>query len=138
MLAAATLLAIGAASGTSESVTIDPKTGAVKNTAVKFNNGQEFLNGIAIDVTLAAKALDSAVVHNTGTETVNGAKTFGTLPTFPTQAANLIFAGPSSGGAVAPTFRALVAADLGVGSITQAWDADLDALAALSGTNTIY
>lgn len=27
---------------------------------------------------------------------------------------------------------------LGVGSVVQAWDADLDALAALSGTNTIY
>lgn len=29
-----------------------------------------------------------------------------------TQAANLVFAGPTSGGAAAPTFRALVAADL--------------------------
>lgn len=36
--------------------------------------------------------------------------------TLANQSANLIFAGPSSGGAAAPTFRALVAADLPVGT----------------------
>lgn len=39
--------------------------------------------------------------------------TSGTLAvTLATQSANLVFAGPTSGGAVAPTFRALVAADI--------------------------
>lgn len=43
----------------------------------------------------------------------------GTLTgTLATQAANTVFAGPSSGGAVAPTFRALVAADLPAGTGT--------------------
>ena len=45
----------------------------------------------------------------------------GTLTgTLATQAANTVFAGPSSGGAVAPTFRALVAGDLpaGTGTVT--------------------
>jgi hypothetical protein len=45
----------------------------------------------------------------------------GTLAvTLATETANQIFAGPSSGGAVAPTFRSLVAADLpaGVGTVT--------------------
>lgn len=37
----------------------------------------------------------------------------GTLAvTLSTQAANLVFAGPTSGGAATPTFRAIVAADL--------------------------
>lgn len=39
-----------------------------------------------------------------------GTLTFG--PTLATQSANKIFAGPSSGGAVAPTFRSLVTADI--------------------------
>lgn len=72
-----------------------------------------------------------------------------------TQTANLIFAGPTTGGAAAPTFRALVAADIpsltslyatfaqgaladtalqpaAIGSTVQAFDADLGALAGLS------
>jgi hypothetical protein len=36
-----------------------------------------------------------------------------------TQSANLVFAGPSSGGAAAPAFRALASADLPVGSASQ-------------------
>jgi hypothetical protein len=47
--------------------------------------------------------------------------TSGTLAvTLATQAANLVFAGPTSGGAAGPTFRALVSADLpaGTGTVT--------------------
>jgi len=47
--------------------------------------------------------------------------TAGTLAgTLATQTANVVFAGPSSGGAAAPTFRTLVAGDLpaGVGTVT--------------------
>lgn len=45
--------------------------------------------------------------------------TSGTLTgTLATQTANTIFAGPTTGGAAAPTFRALVAADLPSGTIT--------------------
>lgn len=93
--------------------------------------------------------------------------------TFKTQAANTVFAGPTTGGPATPTFRSLVATDLpshthtsseisdatvtGLALLTsanvaaaqttlslvpgtniQTWDADLDALAALTGTNTIY
>jgi len=55
--------------------------------------------------------------------TVTGSpvSTSGTLTgTLATQTANTVFAGPSSGGVVAPTFRALVAADLppGTGTLT--------------------
>jgi hypothetical protein len=52
-------------------------TGAVSNT--EFN----YLDGVtsAIQTQLDSKAADSAVVHNTGTETVGGAKTFSSLIT---------------------------------------------------------
>ena len=55
--------------------------------------------------------------------TVSGSPvtTAGTLTAvLATQAANLVWAGPTSGGAAAPTFRALVAADLpaGIGTVT--------------------
>jgi hypothetical protein len=55
------------------------------------------------------------------------------------QSANRIFAGPASGGSVAPTFRALVAADIpSLSSIYQPLDADLTSLASATGTDTIY
>ena len=52
-------------------------SGAVSNT--EFN----YLDGVtsAIQTQLNSKAADSAVVHNTGTETVGGAKTFSSLLT---------------------------------------------------------
>lgn len=49
--------------------------------------------------------------------------------------ANQVFAGPTGGGAAAPTFRALVAADIpNLTSIYQPLDADLTAIAALGTT----
>jgi hypothetical protein len=68
------------------------------------------ITGLVSD--LAAKAVDTSVVHLAGTETITGAKTFSSVPTLPTQSANRIFAGPATGVAAAPSFRALVAADL--------------------------
>jgi hypothetical protein len=68
------------------------------------------VSGLVAD--LAAKATDTLVVHLAGTETITGAKTFSSVPTWPTQTANRIFAGPGTGVAAAPTFRALVGADM--------------------------
>lgn len=65
--------------------------------------------------------------------------TSGTLTiTLNTQAANLVFAGPSSGGAAQPTFRALVAADLpaGTGTVTSVALADGSSTAIYSITGS--
>jgi hypothetical protein len=61
--------------------------------------------------------------------------TSGTLAvTLATQNANTVFAGPTTGIAAAPTFRALVAGDIpDLSSIYQPLDADLTAIAALTG-----
>jgi hypothetical protein len=93
----------------------------------------------AINTLETTTALDSAVVHLAGPETITGAKTFnggvtvgsldgvlkgttgvvgtaaaGTdyLAPFANQSANVVYAGPSSGGAASPAFRAIVAADV--------------------------
>lgn len=62
-----------------------------------------------------------SLVDSTGLFVVTGSPvtTTGTitLSAFSNQSANRIFAGPASGGAAPPTFRALVAADLPVGTI---------------------
>lgn len=60
--------------------------------------------------------------------------TAGTLAvTLATQAANVVFAGPTSGGAAAPTFRSLVAADVpDLSASYQPKDATLTALAAFN------
>lgn len=55
-----------------------------------------------------------------------------------TQTANKVFAGPSSGGAAAPAFRPLVAADIpSLSGVYQPLDADLTAVAALSTTGYV-
>lgn len=56
----------------------------------------------------SAGDLSPLFTSSVATPTTTPAHTF----TQVSQAANLVFAGPSSGGAVAPTFRALVAADI--------------------------
>jgi len=60
--------------------------------------------------------------------------TSGTLAvTLATQAANLVFAGPGSGGVAAPTFRALVAADIpDLSTVYQPLNAKLTAISALA------
>jgi len=55
-----------------------------------------------------AWTLPSFLTASPATLTASGTQTFGLA----TQAVNAIFAGPSSGGAAAPTFRALVVADI--------------------------
>lgn len=53
-----------------------------------------------------------------------------------TASANTFFAGPTSGGAVPPAFRAIVASDIpNLSSVYQPLDADLTAIAALSPSN---
>ena len=73
-------------------------------------------NSTAVATTAYVKAQgyasDAAVVHQAGTETITGAKTFSVVPTLPNQSVNTVLAGPSSGGAAEPVFRALVAADI--------------------------
>ena len=48
--------------------------------ASKDNNGNDIPNTYATITTVNTKANDSEVVHNTGTETIAGAKTFSTTP----------------------------------------------------------
>jgi hypothetical protein len=81
---------------------------------------------VTVDVNGIVQAIANGTSGGTGTVTsvalampaiftVSGSPvtTSGTLTaTLGTQAANVVFAGPTSGGAVAPTFRSLVAADV--------------------------
>lgn len=60
-------------------------------------------------VTSVAMTVPSALLSVTGSP-ITGSGTLAVA--LPTRAANLIFAGPSSGSAATPTFRALVAADI--------------------------
>ena len=65
--------------------------------------------------------------------------TSGTLSaSLATQAANLVWAGPTTGAAAAPTFRSLVAADIpSLSSTYQPLDSDLTAVAGLSTTGLV-
>lgn len=61
--------------------------------------------------------------------------TSGTLTgSFISQSANTVLAGPTSGGGAAPAFRALVAADLPVGSLS---DSGTDGISITNGTNAV-
>jgi hypothetical protein len=75
--------------------------------------GTGTVTSIAITLTVPAALLASAVAGSP--LTTNG--TIGLTLTLQNQNANLVFAGPTSGGAAAPTFRALVPADIPAGSI---------------------
>jgi hypothetical protein len=59
-----------------------------------------------------------------------------TLPTPQNQTANTVFAGPTSGGAAAPTFRALVAADIPSGTVI--WNNIGNATGALTLANANF
>jgi len=85
--------------------------------------------GTVTSVGLAAPAIFSV---SGSPVTTSGTLTFALA----TQTANLVFAGPSSGGAAAPTFRALVAADIPDLSATyQPLNAKLTSIAALANAS---
>src|SRR3990167_5726467 len=80
-----------------------------------------------------------AVTLGTDADTLLGLST--QQLTLDSQAANLIFSGPGSGGAVDPTFRSLVDNDIPdtiTASSYQLLDADLTAIAALGFTTTAF
>jgi hypothetical protein len=88
-------------------------------------------------VTSVALALPSILTVSGSPVTTNGTLT-GTLTT---QAANAIFAGPSSGAAAAPTFRALTTADIpalayGTGTVTSVSVVSANGLAGTVATDT--
>lgn len=75
------------------------------------------------------------VTSVTGVTGIISVATATTTPTlsFDTQAANLVFAGPTTGVAATPTFRALVAGDIpDLTAVYQPLDSDLTAIAALT------
>lgn len=85
-------------------------------------------------VTSVALSLPSFITVSGSPVTTSGTLT-GTLAT---QVANTVFAGPTTGADAAPTFRALVAADIpDISATYQPLDADLTAYAALGTTGLV-
>lgn len=71
------------------------------------------VGGVALSTTTGTVTSVGLSLPATFTVSNSPVTASGTLTAvYATQAANLVFAGPSSGGAVAPTFRALAAADI--------------------------
>jgi hypothetical protein len=66
---------------------------------------------ITLDATLKFTGT-TAAINLANANTWVGLQTFSSVPALPNQNANLVFGGPSSGGAATPTFRSLVGADL--------------------------
>lgn len=96
-------------------------------TKAAASNGSLFIRVSSDDVRSVALALPSEF-------TVSGSPvtSAGTLTgSWATQAANYVFAGPTSGGAATPTFRALVSSD--IPSHTQAWSTITSTPTTLSG-----
>jgi hypothetical protein len=88
-------------------------TGALE--AITIGSGLAISGGALVVTAGGTGTVTSVGLSLPGIFTVSGSPvtTAGTLAaTLATQAANLIFAGPSSGAAAAPTFRALATADL--------------------------
>ncbi len=138
------LTALAALSGTHN---IYYRSAANTWSTVTVGSGLDFTGASLTNSGVTSVALSLPAIF-----TVSGSPvtTTGTLTgTLATQTANLVFAGPTSGSAAAPTFRSIVAADVPDLSATyltpaaaaaayQPLDGDLTALAALSGTNNIY
>lgn len=111
--------------GTFDSTTPSPNGGVITGNQLIFQS---------------ASTSDPGLVNNS-TQSFSGDKTFtgnvafdGTF-TFPTQSDNVVFAGPSSGPASAPTFRALVNSDvstLTVANISGTSNSTLETLSVLS------
>lgn len=84
---------------------------------------------------LAGQFAGDGVIYSASLVTASAAGTL-TLPSPSNQNANIVFAGPSSGGAATPSFRALVAADIASGTVL--WNTLGNASGALTlanGTN---
>ncbi len=107
----------GSAAGTAvqgnTTLTISPGTGMSGGGTITLGaGGTVTLNNTG--VTSVGLALPNIFTVSNSPVTTTGTLT-GTLAT---ETANTVFAGPTSGGAAAPTFRALVAADIPAGTIT--------------------
>ena len=109
---------------------------------IEFYNGSSWVKLAHYDelsdgsVTSIGIALDTAAANVFGVSNSPITSTGDITLTLDTQSPNYIFAGPSTGEtSAAPTFRALVAADIpSLSSIYQPLDADLTSIAGLSGT----
>lgn len=78
-------------------------------------NGALYFNGVLVATSAGAGTVTSVALSLPAIFTVSGSpvSTTGTLTgTLATQTANRVWAGPTTGSAAAPTFRALVAADI--------------------------
>lgn len=88
--------------------------------AVRVNAGESGLEFFTISGSGTVTSVDLSVPSFLSVSG-NPVTTSGTLAvTLATQSANAIFAGPTSGGAAAPTFRAMVTADIPNGIVTEA------------------
>jgi len=83
---------------------------------------------------LAGQFAGDGVVYSASLVTASAAGTL-TLPSPSNQTANTVFAGPTSGGAASPTFRALVAGDIPNTTITPLWNNLQNATGALTLAN---
>lgn len=88
-------------------------------------------------VTSVGLALDTAAANVFGVSNSPITSTGDITLTLDTQAANKVFAGPSSGSSAAPTFRSLVANDIPDLSGTYLVDADLTGYVTETGYNTL-
>lgn len=141
------LTALAASSGTND---IFYRSGVNTWSTVAIGAGISFSGGTLSST--SAGTVTSVALALPGIFNVSGSPVIasGTLTaTLATQATKTVFMGPASGGAANPSFRLLVAGDIPDLSATyltlaagnsdyQPLDADLTAIAALTGTNNIY
>ena len=103
----ATFGAAGAADGQTVSYLILDANGAWE-----YGTGTYTASGTTLSRTLGASSTGSLLNLSASSQVFITARKEDLLSVSETQNANLVFAGPSSGGAATPTFRALVLADL--------------------------
>lgn len=106
-----------------------------------FVNDLRTYGGLTNNGTVTSVALESSPIFNVSGSPITGA---GTIYLYlASQPANVIFAGPVSGGAADPTFRAMTLSDLPGGTWTSANDGsgsglDADLLDGLDSTSLLY
>ena len=107
------LLGNGTGAFTSASISGNTTTIATTNGSLTSGDCAKFdVSGNIVDASGPCGSPLSSNNTWTGTNTFNNSVSFVSNPTFPVQSANVVFAGPTSGGSVTPTWRGLVAADL--------------------------